>query len=316
MRLAPLVALCATAFVPAVARAGDAPAPAPAPAPVTITVKTTLVPPPELGAPMTPPKPGSDPIVQQPPMMAELDAGTAVAGAAVAAKTHGFTGLLEAGPAKFAVGVVLGDDGHASLFVDADRDGAMDVTKERYEARAGATATEARFDDVRVGDVKARALVRRMPASFNGGIQIPNGTRRPEAKPLAFAEAKPAAIAKAPELPGTVRYASVALGTTTIHVAVGRSADAIAALVDDKADLATAKPVELRASGMRRGVRTYGTRWEAMGLTVGGATFNLLLSAVEENAFAQFQGPGARTGSVDVDGAKQTLYLVDGDFDG
>ncbi|MFO0934508.1 MAG: thioredoxin family protein [Planctomycetota bacterium] len=290
-----------------------------APAALTVTVPTEVVPAPKPSDP--PPAKGSEPRVSVMPVTVELADG-APAGVTPPAGANAWHGDLEVGGKKLPFGVVCATGATCAVYVDANRDGALDPATEKVEAPVTASpdgSVTARLEKARLGGAEIVVTLQRRPAGFSGMLGRPPVGGKPAgpARPLEFTAAPPADPTHVADLKGTVRYATVTDGDATFHVAAARDGDAgLVVLVDEKPDFGTARRVTPNGGPMRRGSRVVGMRWTAAGFSLGGVPRVLNVQETVDNAWAMVTPAATRKGAADVEGKPYVLYLLDGDLDG
>lgn len=286
---------------------------------LTVTVPTEAVPAPKPSDP--PPPKGGEPRVAVMPVTVELTDG-APAGVTAPEGASAWHGDLELGGKKLPFGVVCAGSAGCAVYVDGNRDGALDPATEKTETPVAASpdgSMTARLEQVRLGGAEVVVTLQRRPAGFSGVLGRPpaGGKAAGAARPLVFTAAPPTDTTHVAGLPGKVRYATVTDGDATFYVAAARDGEAgLVVLVDENPDFSTARRPTMNAAPMRRGSRVLGTRWTAGGFALGGVARMINVQEVVDNAWAMVTPAATRKGAAEVEGKPYVLYLLDGDLDG
>ncbi len=288
---------------------------------LTVTVPTEAVPAPKPSDP--PPPKGGEPRVAVMPVTVELTDG-APAGVTAPEGASAWHGDLELGGKKLPFGVVCAGSAGCAVYVDGNRDGALDPATERAETPVTPSpdgSMTARLEKVRLGGAEVVVTLQRRPASFSGTLsetEVP--TKGRPAKPLVFTTTPPGDTAKLAAYPGTPRFSTETDGGKTIHIAaISNGTDRLVLLLSDTPDFADTRPVNAKASPLKRGARVIGTRWTFDGMTSPPSSKTLwkfMFLEVTDNAWAMVTPAATRKGAAEVDGKPYVLYLLDGDLDG
>ena len=290
--------------------------------PVRVEVPTEALTLDKPGAPPEPPRAGT---IRANQAVQPLDLDTVVPVGVTALPTapgRTFYGTLKIGESTVQFAARLAEDGSATLFQDANRDGTFDAKEEARTVKAddwkaGPRQLGHMWSSSELGGGRISLAVRERMPDFSVQVAGAPGTGAPSFATLS--PTPPASVKVPATLAGTLQYGTAKVGKDEVVFAVARGAgDALTLVLDEagKGDLAAGKPVELRPMPVNRGKRRTGTRWSGDPVTVAGHVF--MFQAVEALADvnAMVNETQTRRGAATVGGVDYALYAFDGDLDG
>jgi hypothetical protein len=227
------------------------------------------------------------------------------------------------------VAFVRGAGDALTVHADANGDGRFDasetVVATPVPPQAGREGPPTwKLEPWSVGAAKANLLVSETPVGLSGRLSFqPSSSARAIAKPLAFAEGKPASVTKDPGLGAGTRWAVTRVGEKDVAVAIAREGDygmRIAVDADANGQVADGELRTVKGKPSRRGTPSgpVETRvsWQTEPIRVEGLDVTVSVTDAKPDLRVAVTAPSLRKGTADVGGTTYSLFLVDGDFDG